>query len=162
MPEEYGGESPFVPVSAKTGEGIDTLLEQVLLQAEVLELKAPEDGHGQGPGDRSAARQGPRPGGHGAGAVAARSSRRRGARRRELGRVRAMLDENGKSIKEAGPSIPVEVQGLSDVPHAGDEVMVVRDERKAREIATLPPGQVQGRTSSRASRRRSSMNCSCR
>ena len=84
VPEEYGGDSPFVPVSAKTGEGIDALLEQVLLQAEVLELKAPVAVHGQGPGHRSQAGQGPRPGGHGAGAERHAQARRRGAGRFDL------------------------------------------------------------------------------
>ena len=142
VPEEFGGDSPFVPVSAKTGQGIDNLLEQVLLQAEVLELKAPRRRHGQGPGDRSPARQGPRPGGHGAGAESARLKRGdvvlAGS---SYGRVRAMLDEDGKTIDEAGPSIPVEIQGLTEVPQAGDEFMVLADERRAREIATFRQGK---------------------
>jgi translation initiation factor IF-2 len=79
-----------------------------------------------------------------------------------FGRVRAMLDENGKPIAEAGPSIPVEIQGLSEVPQAGDEVMVLADERKAREIAHLPPGQVPRRQAGAGSRPPSSRTCSSR
>ena len=103
VPEEYGGESQFVPVSAKTGEGVDNLLEQVLLQAEVLELKAPVDAHGQGPRDRSAARQGPRPGGDRAGAVGhAQDAATSCWPAQNIGRVRAMLDENGKTDQDGG------------------------------------------------------------
>jgi translation initiation factor IF-2 len=135
---EYGGDSPF-EVSAKTGQGIDDLLEQVLLQAEVLELKAPVDAPAKGLGIE-APRQGPRPGGDDAGPVRHAAPRRR-AGGSAYGRVRAMLDENGKPTKEAGPSIPVEIQGLSEVPGAGDEVMVLADERKAREIALFRQGK---------------------
>ncbi|MBA4194629.1 MAG: translation initiation factor IF-2, partial [Comamonadaceae bacterium] len=141
VPEEFGGESPFVAVSAKTGLGIDALLEQVLLQAEVLELKAPVDAMAKGL------------------VIEARLDKGRGAVATVLvqsgtlkvgdvvlagqtsGRVRAMLDENGKPAKEAGPSIPVEIQGLSEVPQAGDEFMVMADERRAREIATYRAGK---------------------
>jgi translation initiation factor IF-2 len=141
IPEEFGGEVPFVGVSAKTGEGIDALLEQVLLQAEVLELKAPVDAMAKGL------------------VIEARLDKGRGAVATVLvqsgtlktgdvvlvgqtsGRVRAMLDENGKPIKEAGPSIPVEIQGLSEVPQAGDDFMVMTDERRAREIATYRAGK---------------------
>ncbi len=119
VPEEYGGDSPFVPVSAKTGAGIDTLLEQVLLQAEVLELKAPVDLVQSGTLRRGDI-------------VLAGSS---------FGRVRAMLDESGSPVQEAGPSIPVEIQGLSDVPAAGEDVMALGDERKAREIALFRQGK---------------------
>lgn len=141
VPEEYGGESPFVPVSAKTGEGIDSLLEQVLLQAEVLELKAPVDSparglvieakldKGRGPVATILVQSGTLKRGD---VVLAGSS---------YGRVRAMLDENGKSITEAGPSIPVEIQGLTEVPAAGEEVMVMADERKAREIGLFRQGK---------------------
>jgi translation initiation factor IF-2 len=141
LPEEYGGESPFVPVSAKTGEGIDNLLEQVLLQAEVLELKAPIDtparglviearlDKGRGPVATILVQTGTLKRGD---VVLAGSS---------YGRVRAMLDENGKSITEAGPSIPVEIQGLTDVPAAGEEMTVMTDERKAREIALFRQGK---------------------
>lgn len=141
VPEEFGGDVPFVGVSAKTGEGIDALLEQVLLQAEVLELKAPVDAMAKGL------------------VIEARLDKGRGSVATVLvqsgtlktgdvvlvgqtsGRVRAMLDENGKPIKEAGPSIPVEIQGLSEVPQAGDDFMVMSDERRAREIATYRAGK---------------------
>jgi translation initiation factor IF-2 len=141
VPEEFGGDVPFVGVSAKSGEGIDALLEQVLLQAEVLELKAPVDAMAKGL------------------VIEARLDKGRGSVATVLvqsgtlktgdvvlvgqtsGRVRAMLDENGKSIKEAGPSIPVEIQGLSEVPQAGDDFMVMADERRAREIATYRAGK---------------------
>jgi translation initiation factor IF-2 len=141
VPEEYGGESPFVPVSAKTGQGIDELLEQVLLQAEVLELKAPIDAparglvvegrldKGRGPVATILVQSGTLKRGD---VILAGSS---------FGRVRAMLDENGKSISEAGPSIPVEIQGLTEVPVAGEEVMVMADERKAREIGLFRQGK---------------------
>jgi len=141
VPEEYGGDSPFIPVSAKTGEGIDALLEQVLLQAEVLELKAavssPARGlvieakldKGRGPVATILVQSGTLKRGD---VVLAGSA---------YGRVRAMLDENGKSISEAGPSIPVEIQGLTEVPAAGEEVMVMVDERKAREIGLFRQGK---------------------
>jgi len=141
IPEEFGGETPFVPVSAKTGEGVDALLERVLLQAEVQELKAaigvPAKGvviearldKGRGPVATVLVQSGTLERGDVvlAGAV--------------HGRVRAMLDESGKSIQSAGPSIPVEIQGLSDVPHAGEEMVVIADERKAREIALFRQGK---------------------
>jgi translation initiation factor IF-2 len=141
VPEEFGGDVPFVGVSAKTGEGIDALLEQVLLQAEVLELKAPVESMAKGL------------------VIEARLDKGRGSVATVLvqsgtlktgdvvlvgqtsGRVRAMLDENGKPIKSAGPSIPVEIQGLSEVPQAGDDFMVMTDERRAREIATYRAGK---------------------
>ncbi len=141
IPEEFGGESPFVSVSAKTGQGIDDLLEQVLLQAEVLELKAPINAMAKGL------------------VVEARLDKGRGPVATVLvqtgtlnvgdaillgatyGRVRAMLDENGQSVKSAGPSIPVEIQGLAEVPRAGDEFMVMLDEKRAREIATYRAGK---------------------
>jgi len=141
VPEEFGGDSPFVAVSAKTGMGIDDLLEQVLLQAEVLELKSPVEAMAKGL------------------VIEARLDKGRGAVATVLvqsgtlkvgdvvlagqtsGRVRAMLDENGKPAKEAGPSIPVEIQGLAEVPQAGDEFMVMADERRAREIATYRAGK---------------------
>lgn len=141
VPEDFGGDSPFVPVSAKTGQGIDTLLEQVLLQAEVLELRATKESmakglvieaqldKGRGPVATVLVQSGTLKRGD---VVLAGSS---------FGRVRAMLDENGKSITEAGPSIPVEIQGLTDVPQAGDEFMVLGDERRAREIATFRQGK---------------------
>ena len=141
VPEEFGGDSPFVTVSAKTGVGIDALLEQVLLQAEVLELKAPVDAmakglviearldKGRGPVATILVQSGTLKTGD---VVLAGST---------YGRVRAMLDENGKNIKAAGPSIPVEIQGLTEVPQAGDEFMVMSDERRAREIATYRAGK---------------------
>ena len=141
VPEEFGGDSPFVPVSAKTGQGIDALLEQVLLQAEVLELKAPVDAmakglviearldKGRGPVATILVQSGTLKTGD---VILAGST---------YGRVRAMLDENGRTIKTAGPSIPVEIQGLTEVPQAGDEFMVLADERRAREIATYRAGK---------------------
>ena len=141
VPEEYGGESPFISVSTKTGEGIDSLLENVLLQAEVLELKAAVDvpakglvieaklDKGRGPVATILVQSGTLKRGD---VVLAGSA---------YGRVRAMLDESGKSITEAGPSIPVEIQGLTEVPSAGEEVLVMTDERKAREIGLFRQGK---------------------
>jgi translation initiation factor IF-2 len=141
VPEEYGGDSPFVSVSAKVGTGVDELLEQVLLQAEVLELKAPVEANAKGL------------------VVEARLDKGKGPVATVLvqsgtlkvgdvvlagqcsGRVRAMIDEDGRSTKQAGPSIPVEIQGLGEVPQAGDEFMVLTDERRAREIATYRQGK---------------------
>ncbi len=141
VPEEYGGDSPFVPVSAKTGEGIDDLLEQVLLQAEVLELTASKDTPAKGLVIEARLDKG-------RGAVATILVQSGTLRQGDVllagqvyGRVRAMLDENGKPIKEAGPSIPVEIQGLSEVPSAGDETIILSDERKAREIALFRQGK---------------------
>ena len=141
IPEEFGGESPFIGVSARTGEGVDALLEQVLLQAEVLELRAPVQAmakglviearldKGKGPVSTILVQSGTLKTGD---VVLAGST---------FGRVRAMLDENGKAIKTAGPSIPVEIQGLTEVPQAGDEFMVMADEKRAREIATYRAGK---------------------
>ncbi|MFJ3046890.1 translation initiation factor IF-2 [Herbaspirillum chlorophenolicum] len=141
VPEEYGGDAPFITVSAKTGEGIDSLLENVLLQAEVLELTAPIDvparglvieaklDKGRGPVATILVQSGTLKRGD---VVLAGSA---------YGRVRAMLDENGKNISEAGPSIPVEIQGLTEVPSAGEEVLVMTDERKAREIGLFRQGK---------------------
>jgi translation initiation factor IF-2 len=141
VPEEYGGDSPFVPVSAKTGEGIDTLLEQVLLQAEVLELKAPVDALAKGLVIEAELDKGRGP----VATVLVQSGTLKTGdvvlAGQTYGRVRAMLDENGKPIKSAGPSIPVEIQGLTEVPQAGDEFMVLTDERRAREIATYRAGK---------------------
>ncbi len=141
VPEEFGGEVMFREVSAKTGKGIDGLLEAVLLQAEILELKAPKNTPAKGL------------------VIEGRLDKGRGSvttvlvqsgilRRGDMilagttfGRVRAMLDEAGNDIKEAGPSIPVEILGLSDVPSAGEEVIVLNDERKAREIANFRAGK---------------------
>jgi translation initiation factor IF-2 len=141
VPEEYGGESPFVPVSAKTGEGVDALLEQVLLQAEVLELKAPVDAMAKGLVIEAQLDKGRGP----VATVLVQSGTLKAGdvvlAGQTYGRVRAMLDENGKTIKTAGPSIPVEIQGLTEVPQAGDEFMVLTDERRAREIATYRAGK---------------------
>ncbi|AOI70216.1 translation initiation factor IF-2 [Burkholderia ubonensis] len=141
VPEEYGGDSPFVPVSAKTGTGIDDLLENVLLQAEVLELKAPVEAPAKGIVIEAKLDKGKGP-------VATMLVQSGTLNRGDIvlagtayGRVRAMLDENGKPTKEAGPSIPVEIQGLSEVPGAGEEVIVLPDERKAREIALFRQGK---------------------
>ncbi|MGG4775870.1 translation initiation factor IF-2 [Alcaligenaceae bacterium 429] len=141
VPEEYGGDVPFVPVSARTGDGIDDLLEQVLLQAEMLELKAPVNTPAQGT------------------VIEARLDRGRGPVATVLvqtgtlhhgdtvlvgasfGRIRAMVNETGKSLKEAGPSMPVEIQGLTEVPAAGDQLIAMQDERKAREIALFRQGK---------------------
>ncbi|MGV2289301.1 translation initiation factor IF-2 [Trinickia sp. YCB016] len=141
VPEEYGGESPFVPVSAKTGSGIDDLLENVLLQAEVLELTAPVEAAAKGIVIEAKLDKGKGPvatilvqsGTLSRGDVVLAGS--------AYGRVRAMLDETGKPTKAAGPSIPVEIQGLSEVPAAGEEVIVLPDERKAREIALFRQGK---------------------
>ncbi|WP_296225132.1 translation initiation factor IF-2 [Ralstonia sp. UBA689] len=141
IPEEYGGESPFVPVSAKTGQGIDDLLENVLLQAEVLELKAPINAPAKGLVVEAQLDKGKGPI---ATVLVQSGTLKRGdvvLAGTAYGRVRAMLDENGKPAKEAGPSIPVEIQGLSEVPGAGEEVMVLPDERKAREIALFRQGK---------------------
>ncbi|TAG84041.1 MAG: translation initiation factor IF-2, partial [Betaproteobacteria bacterium] len=141
IPEEYGGEAIFVPVSALTGQGIDQLLDSILLQAEVLELKAPIDTAARGV------------------VIEARLDKGRGAvatvivtsgmlKRGDMvlagsvfGRVRALNDEDGKNVTEAGPAIPVEIQGLSDVPGAGEDFVVLGDERKAREIALFRQGK---------------------
>ncbi|MCG2593524.1 translation initiation factor IF-2 [Ramlibacter sp. XY19] len=141
VPEEYGGESPFVPVSAKTGQGVDDLLEQVLLQAEVLELKAPVESMAKGLVIEAQLDKGRGP----VATVLVQSGTLKTGdvvlAGQTFGRVRAMLDENGKTIKSAGPSIPVEIQGLTEVPQAGDEFMVMTDERRAREIATYRAGK---------------------
>jgi translation initiation factor IF-2 len=141
VPEEYGGDSPVVPVSAKTGQGVDALLEQVLLQAEVLELKASPDAPAKGVVIEARLDRGRGP-------VATLLVQSGTLKRGDIvllgavyGRVRAMLDENGKTVQEAGPSIPVEVQGLSEVPNAGEDMMVIADERKAREIANFRQGK---------------------
>ena len=141
IPEEYGGDAPFISVSAKTGAGIDELLENVLLQAEVLELTAPKNAPAKGLIIEARLDKGRGP-------VATMLVQSGTLRQGDVllagqvfGRIRAMLDENGKSIKEAGPSIPVEILGLSDVPAAGQEAVVLTDERKAREIALFRQGK---------------------
>jgi translation initiation factor IF-2 len=141
VPEEYGGDSPFIHVSAKTGTGIDDLLENVLLQAEVLELKAPVNAPAKGLVIEARLDKGRGPV---ATILVQNGTLKRGDMLlvgQSYGRVRAMLDENGKACAEAGPSIPVEIQGLSEVPPAGEEVLVVADERKAREIALFRQGK---------------------
>ena len=141
VPEEFGGDTPFVAVSAKTGVGVDALLEQVLLQAEVLELMAPIASMAKGLVIEAKLDKGRGP-------VATILVQSGTLKRGDVvlagstyGRVRAMLDEDGKAISEAGPSIPVEIQGLTEVPRAGDEFMVLGDERRAREIATFRSGK---------------------
>jgi translation initiation factor IF-2 len=141
VPEEYGGDVPFISVSAKTGEGIDALLENVLLQAEVLELKAPKDAPAQGLVIEARLDKGRGPV---ATVLVQSGTLKRGdmlLAGSTFGRVRAMMDENGKPCNEAGPSIPVEIQGLAEVPAAGESVQVVPDERKAREIALFRQGK---------------------
>jgi translation initiation factor IF-2 len=141
IPEDFGGSSPFVSVSAKTGQGIDELLEQVLLQAEVLELRAPVDAMAKGLVIEAQLDKGRGP----VATVLVQSGTLKAGdvvlAGQTYGRVRAMLDENGKTVKTAGPSIPVEIQGLTEVPQAGDEFMVMTDERRAREIATYRAGK---------------------
>jgi len=141
VPEEFGGDSPVVPVSAKTGKGVDELLEQILLQAEVLELKAPVDAPAKGVVIEARLDKGRGP-------VATLLVQAGTLNRGDVvlagavyGRVRAMLDETGKQVQSAGPSIPVEIQGLSEVPAAGEDVMALADERKAREIALFRQGK---------------------
>ncbi|NML25403.1 translation initiation factor IF-2 [Zoogloea dura] len=141
VPEAYGGDAMFVEVSAKTGAGIDDLLEGILLQAEVLELTAPRESMAKGLIIEARLDKGRGP-------VATLLVQSGTLRRGDVilagatfGRVRAMLDENGKPIEEAGPSIPVEILGLSEVPGAGDEVVALADERKAREIALFRQGK---------------------
>jgi translation initiation factor IF-2 len=141
LPEEYGGETQFVQVSAKTGKGIDNLLDAILLQAEVLELKAPRDSLAKGIVIESRLDKGKGPL---ATVLVHSGTLKRGdivLAGAVFGRVRAMTDETGKSVQGAGPAIPVEIQGLSDVPLAGEEVMVLGDERKAREIALFRQGK---------------------
>ncbi len=141
LPEEYGGDVPFCPVSAKTGKGVDDLLENVLLQAEMLELKAADKGPAKGLVIESRLDKGRGP-------VASILVQSGLLQKGDIvlagqcfGRVRAMINELGSQVTSAGPSIPVEIQGLSDVPSAGDELLVVPDERKAREVALFRQGK---------------------
>jgi translation initiation factor IF-2 len=141
VPEDWGGDAMFVEVSAKTGQGIDALLEGILLQAEVLELQAPKVANAKGIVIESRLDKGRGP-------VATMLVQSGTLKRGDavlvgavFGRVRAMLDENAKAITEAGPSIPVEIQGLSEVPVAGEEFVVLADEKKAREIALFRQGK---------------------
>ncbi|MBX9872527.1 MAG: translation initiation factor IF-2, partial [Burkholderiaceae bacterium] len=141
VPEDFGGDSPFVAVSSKTGMGIDSLLEQVLLQAEVLELKAPVEAAAKGLVIEAKLDKGRGP----VATVLVQSGTLKTGdvvlAGQTYGRVRAMLDENGRKIESAGPSIPVEIQGMTEVPQAGDDFMVMADERRAREIATYRAGK---------------------
>jgi translation initiation factor IF-2 len=141
VPEGWGGDTMFIEVSAKTGQGIDSLLESVLLQAELLQLTAPKLSLAKGIVIEARLDKGKGP-------VATILVQSGTLKRGDAvlvgvvsGRVRAMLDENGKAINEAGPSIPVEIQGLSEVPIAGESVLVLSDEKKAREIALFRQGK---------------------
>lgn len=141
-PEEWGGDTMLIPVSAKTGQGIDDLLDSLLVQAEVLELKASQEGPGQGIVIESRLDRGKGP-------VVTILVQQGKLHKGDLlltgtayGRVRALLDERGKLVEAAGPSMPVEVLGLSNTPVAGDEAVVVADERKAREIALFREGKL--------------------
>jgi len=143
-PEDWGGDAMFVEVSSKTGQGIDQLLEGVLLQAEVLELKAPRVTHAKGLVIEARLDKGKGPV---ATVLIQSGTMKRGDAvlvGSVFGRVRAMLDENGAAVNEAGPSIPVEIQGLSEVPAAGEELMVLADEKRAREIALFRQGKYRG------------------
>jgi len=144
VPEDWGGDTMFVEVSSKSGQGIDQLLEGVLLQAEVLELKAPRTTHAKGLVIEARLDKGKGP-------VATVLIQSGTLKRGDavlvgsvFGRVRAMLDETGKAVGEAYPSIPVEIQGLSEVPAAGEELMVMADEKRAREIALFRQGKYRG------------------
>jgi translation initiation factor IF-2 len=141
QPEEWGGDTMFVYVSARTGEGVDQLLDAILLQADVLELKATRDGLAAGVVIESSMEKG-------RGAVATVLVKRGTLKPgdniiagQEFGRVRAMFDENGLPVLEAGPSLPVVVLGLSGAPNAGDDLLVVESERKAREVALYRQGK---------------------
>jgi translation initiation factor IF-2 len=141
IPEEWGGESMFIPLSAKTGEGVDPLLDSILVQAEVLELTAVINSPARGVVIESRLDKG-------RGAVASVLVQQGTLRKGDLvlagfeyGRVRMLSDENGKAVENAGPSIPVEILGLSSTPNAGDEFMVVTDERRAREVALFRQGK---------------------
>jgi translation initiation factor IF-2 len=141
VPEEWGGDTMFVPVSAKTGKGIDQLLDSILVQSEVLELKAAKDAPAKGIVIESRLDKGRGPV---ATVLVQSGTLKRGdvvLAGAVFGRVRAMLDENGGSIEQGGPSIPVEILGLSDVPMAGSDVLALGDERKAREIALFRQGK---------------------
>jgi len=141
IPEEWGGDTMFVSVSARAGTGIDQLLDTILLQAEVLELKAPTDGMAAGVVIESSIEKG-------RGAVATVLVKRGTLKPgdpiiagQEFGRVRALFDETGKQVQSAGPSLPVVVLGLSGSPHAGDDMLVLESERKVREIALYRQGK---------------------
>ena len=141
IPEAFGGDAQFVEVSARTGQGIDELLDAVLLQAEVLQLTAIKDAPARGLVIESRLDKGKGPVST---VLVLSGTLKRGdmlLAGAAFGKVRAMLDETGKNVAEAGPSIPVEIQGLSDVPAAGEEVAMIPDERKAREIAMFRQGK---------------------
>ncbi len=141
IPEEWGGDTQFIEVSAHTGQGIDDLLEAVLLQSEVLELNAVADGPAKGVVIESRLDKGRGPV---ASVLVQSGTLNRGDNvlvGQQYGRIRAMLDENGKPVETAGPSIPVEILGLDGTPGAGDEMLAVQDERKAREIAMFRQGK---------------------
>jgi translation initiation factor IF-2 len=141
IPEEWGGDTQFVHVSALKGTGVDDLLEAINLQAELMELKAPAEGPAQGVVIESRLDKGRGPV---ATVLVQGGLLNKGdviLTGQEFGRVRAMFDENGKPVKSAGPSMPVEVLGLSGTPNAGDDVVVVEDERKAREVALFRQGK---------------------
>ncbi|MGH8607467.1 MAG: translation initiation factor IF-2 [Gammaproteobacteria bacterium] len=141
VPEEWGGETLLISVSAKTGEGVDKLLDAIVLQAEIMELKAPRQGPAFGVVIESKL---DRARGPAATLLVQGGTLRKGdmlLTGQEFGRVRAMIDEHGQQVEKAGPSIPVEVVGLSSTPDAGDEFLVVQDERKAREIAEYRQGK---------------------
>ena len=135
VPEDWGGDTQFIPISAKTGEGVDNLLDAITLQAELLELKAPIEGSGRGIVIESRLDKGR---GSVATILVQAGTMKKGdilLAGEQYGRVRALIDDHGNQLKTAGPSIPVEVLGLSGVPVAGDEAMIVKDERQARELA---------------------------
>jgi translation initiation factor IF-2 len=141
IPEEWGGDVMFVNVSARTGEGVDRLLESVLLQAEVLDLQAPTAGHAVGVVLESSIEKGRGPV---ATVLVKRGTLKTGdpiIAGQEFGRVRALFDALGKQVPEAGPAVPVQVLGLSDAPNAGDDMLVVESERKAREVALYRQGK---------------------
>jgi translation initiation factor IF-2 len=153
IPEDWGGENIFVPVSARTGAGVDQLLDSILLVAEVLELRAPRDGLASGIVIESSVEKG-------RGAVATVLVKKGTLHMgdpiiagSEFGRVRAMFDENGKPVEEAAPSMPVQVLGLSSPPNAGDEFLAAESERKAREVALYRQGKFRDvKLASRATR----------
>ncbi|MBU0499973.1 MAG: translation initiation factor IF-2 [Gammaproteobacteria bacterium] len=137
VPDSWGGDTMFTQVSAKSGQGIDELLDAISIQAEVLELKAVKDGHAKGIIIESSLDKGRGPV---ATVLVQSGTLNRGdilVSGAEFGRVRAMFDENGQAVKSAGPSLPVQVLGLSGTPNAGDDVLAVEDERKGRELADL-------------------------
>ncbi len=141
IPESWGGDTQFIPVSALTGEGVDDLLESVLLQTEILELKAIETGPASGAVIESRLDKGRGPI---ASLLVQNGMLKKGdivLSGHEFGRVRAMIDDSGSEVTSAGPSTPVEVLGLSGTPNAGDEMLVVPDEKKAREIALFRQGK---------------------